>query len=232
MLASPLQLRTLANVTGAAEQRLWHYTLDCMARQPSSDPDSDAGRIQRIRDWITHGVTLDLRSQPAPIEHSNTYSVQMEAAVVRQRILEYVAFEALEALPDDHPCPYGVQPLHVIIKPDRKPRLVVDLSRNLNDHLEYEYFSYTTVSQAVDAPLPAAGSASSTCPTASCPSRCTHRPGHTSSSASKAGCISSRACRSVSALRRASAPNCCQCPHSPCGCGASIARRATWTTHC
>ena len=154
MLASPLQLRTLASVTGAAEQRLWHYTLDCMARQPSSDPDSDAGRIQRIRAWITHGVTLDLRSQPAPIEHSNTYSVQMEAAVVRQRIREYVAFEALVALPDDHPCPYGVQPLHVIIKPDRKPRLVVDLSRNLNDHLEYEYFSYTTVSQAVDCATP------------------------------------------------------------------------------
>ena len=30
--------------------------------------------------------------------------------------------------------PFGVQPLHVIIKPGRKPRLVIDLSRNLNDH--------------------------------------------------------------------------------------------------
>jgi hypothetical protein len=150
LLASPLRLRTLANVTGADEQRLWHYTLDCMEQQPHAN----LAELRRVRSWITHGVTLDLRSQPSAIDHSNTYSVQVEAEAVRKRIVEYIAFEALIPLPDDHPCPYGVQPLHVIIRPDRKPRLVVDLSRNLNDHLAYEYFSYTTVSQAVERATP------------------------------------------------------------------------------
>ena len=150
LLASPLQLLTLANVTGKNEQQLWHYTLDCMEQQPGADLHT----LQRVRAWITHGVSLDLHAQPAAIDHDNTYSVQIEANAVRKRIQEYIAFEALAPLPEGHPCPYGVQPLHVIIRPDRKPRLVVDLSRNLNDHLVYEYFSYTTVCQAVERATP------------------------------------------------------------------------------
>ena len=49
---------------------------------------------------------------------------------------------------------FGVQPLHVIIKPEKKPRLVIDLSRNLNDHLDYEYFSYSSVREAVERSTP------------------------------------------------------------------------------
>ena len=148
--ASALRLRTLANVAGVEEQQLWHSTLDAMSKEPDAKPDE----LEQIRAWITSGVTLDLLTQPDAIDHSNTYSVQIEQAVVRQRIKEYIDFRALVALPADHPCPRGIQPLHVIIKPDRKPRLVVDLSRNLNDHLKYEYFSYTTVSQAVEQATP------------------------------------------------------------------------------
>ena len=47
-----------------------------------------------------------------------------------------------------------IQPLHVIIKADKKPRVVVDLSRNLNTHLEYEYFQYSCVDDAVEASYP------------------------------------------------------------------------------
>jgi hypothetical protein len=137
-------------VFGAAEQRLWHSTIDAMERQP----DADMTSLQRVRSWITDGITLDLRTQPDAIDHDNTFSVVAESEVVRKRIDEYVAFHALTRLPADHPCPFGVQPLHVIIKPGRKPRLVVDLSRNLNDHLEYQYFSYTTVAQAVERATP------------------------------------------------------------------------------
>ena len=121
-----------------------------MARQPGAD----AAALQRIRGWVTHGVTLDLLTVPEPVDHDNTYSVRVEATTVRTRLAEYEAFQALRQLPADHPCSYGVQPLHVIIKPGRKPRLVVDLSRNLNDHLVYEYFSYTSVGQAVEKATP------------------------------------------------------------------------------
>ena len=64
------------------------------------------------------------------------------------------SFGALVLLPADHPVPYGVQPLHVIIKEGRKPRLVIDLSRNMNAHLEYQYFSYSSVREAVELASP------------------------------------------------------------------------------
>ena len=47
---------------------------------------------------------------------------------MRLRIQEYIAFGAIVQLLDDHPRPFGVQPLHVIIKEGKKPRLVIDLS--------------------------------------------------------------------------------------------------------
>jgi hypothetical protein len=52
-------------------------------------------------------------------------------------------------LPADTKPQHGIQPLHVIVKPDKKPRLVIDLSRNLNQFLQYQYFSYATLEDAV-----------------------------------------------------------------------------------
>ena len=42
--------------------------------------------LQRVRAWITDGVTLDLVSTPACIHHDNTFSVLQEADSVRQRV--------------------------------------------------------------------------------------------------------------------------------------------------
>jgi hypothetical protein len=47
-----------------------------------------------------------------------------------------------------------VQPLHVIIKPGKKPRLVIDLSRNLNDHLRHERFRYASVLDTIERSFP------------------------------------------------------------------------------
>ena len=129
---------------------MWRSTLDLMAEQSGAD----LALLARIRSWITDGVTLDLVSAPECIHHENTFSVIQEEAAVRLRIQEYIAFGAISLLPVDHPLPFGVQPLHVIIKEDKKPRLVIDLSRNLNDDLAYEYFSYTSVQDAVNMASP------------------------------------------------------------------------------
>lgn len=111
---------------------------------------ADLRTLQRIRSWITHGVTLDLTHTPSSIDHDNTYSVSTHADDVRARIREYIDFGAIVCRSEDYPRPFGIQPLHVIIKPGRKPRLVIDLSRNLNDLLEYEYFSYSSVQDATE----------------------------------------------------------------------------------
>ena len=121
-----------------------------MAREPYAD----LATLALIRRWITEGINLDLVSAPAVIDHVNTFAVEQNASAVRQRIAEYIDFEALTRLPADAPCPFGVQPLHVIIKAGKKPRLVIDLSRNLNDHLAYEHFTYATVLDAVERAFP------------------------------------------------------------------------------
>ena len=47
-----------------------------------------------------------------------------------------------------------VQPLHVVTKEGKKPRLVLDLSRNLNDLIEKETFKTMMFQDAVDASSP------------------------------------------------------------------------------
>ena len=140
-----VQLRTLAAIPDAAVQGRWHSALDRM----ETAPDADIPSLRKIREWVSHGITLDLESLPSMQVFDNTPTVVQHANDVRTRIHEYIAFGAVIRLPLDHPCPFGIQPLHVIIKPLKKPRLVIDLSRNLNDNLAYEYFSYSSVLTAV-----------------------------------------------------------------------------------
>ena len=147
---SPPSLRTLANITGKSERQLWLDTIAAMEREP----DAALHDLRYIRDWILHGVSLDFDSLPDPVEYSNTPAVLHNADVVRSRLQQYIDFQAVVELPPDHPCPFGVQPLHVIIKAGKKPRLVIDLSRNLNHHLQYIYFSYSTVCEAAEQSTP------------------------------------------------------------------------------
>jgi Reverse transcriptase (RNA-dependent DNA polymerase) len=121
-----------------------------MAQQPDAQHD----QLLQIRQWVTEGVTLDFISTPSPIDHTNTLSVIQNADIVRSRLQQYIEFQAVIELPSNHPCPFGIQPLHVIIKPNKKPRLVIDLSRNLNDNLTYEYFRYSSVWDATELSTP------------------------------------------------------------------------------
>ena len=109
---------------------------------------TDTDTLYQIQQHITLGVNLDLITQPVDIKYNNTYSVSQHLETVRSRLIEYIAFGAVIQLPDTVQ-PKIVQPLHVIIKKNKKPRLVIDLSRNLNDHLPSVPFSYSTVESAV-----------------------------------------------------------------------------------
>jgi len=132
-------------VDSVAAQRLWHSTLDLMA----GEPGANHAELDAIRTWITTGVTLDILRPPARAFLENTSTVRQNAGIVRSRIQQYIEFEAIVPLPADHPLPFGTQPLHVIIKDGKKPRLVIDLSQNLNDMLQHVPFSYSTVRDAV-----------------------------------------------------------------------------------
>ena len=140
-------------VHGAAQQQHWLATIARMRAQPGADQHE----LSEIESHITHGVTLPLVSAPSSVAYANTPTVLQHADAVRARLHEYMQFGAVVQLPADAhlaDATLRIQPLHVIIKAGKKPRLVIDLSRNLNDHLEYEYFNYSSVDDAVEASHP------------------------------------------------------------------------------
>jgi hypothetical protein len=115
-------------------------------------PDADLDLIAEVRDYVRDGVRLRFQDVPPPPRHySNTYTYNQNKEVGRQRLREYEELGALKWLSDPPPpggYPY-VQPLHAVLKQGKKARICVDLSRNLNDVLVDEYFSYSSVTSAV-----------------------------------------------------------------------------------
>jgi Reverse transcriptase (RNA-dependent DNA polymerase) len=111
--------------------------------------DQDSTIIQNIRSQINDGISLPFHSIPPPLSYANTYSVQQHISAVRSRLKEYISIGAVVPLPCSSMQRQRVQPLHVIIKPGKKPRLVIDLSRNLNQYLHHEHFSYSSIEDAV-----------------------------------------------------------------------------------
>ena len=115
-------------------------------------PNADLALVSEVRAYVSDGVRLRFQDVPPPPRHySNTYSFNQNEEVGRQRLREYEELGALKWLSDPPPpggYPY-VQPLHAILKDGKKARICVDLSRNLNDFLVDEYFSFSSVRSAV-----------------------------------------------------------------------------------
>ena len=122
-----------------------------MQRELRSDQLVERAALNRVRSYALDGVTLEwgAKGAPAPVIYSNTKSVEEQLPLVRQRLLEYVEFGAVVKLPAASPLAARLQPLHVIVKEGKKPRLVIDLSRNLNSSLHYEYFRYSSIDDAI-----------------------------------------------------------------------------------
>jgi hypothetical protein len=105
--------------------------------------------LDELENHITHGITLPLDVEPINIHYNNTTTVTDNHLLVADRISEYMSIGAVQQLPADAPTPLLVQPLHVILKDGKKPRLVIDLSRNLNQLLPHTTFKYSSVHDAV-----------------------------------------------------------------------------------
>lgn len=111
-------------------------------------------QLDEIRSHIRFGVSLQLINEPKSIHLPNTFSVKQYINEVRSRLQEYIALGAVLPLPYSSSPPSIVQPLHVVIKPNKKPRIVIDLSRNLNDHLPDRPFKYSSIRDAVRLSFP------------------------------------------------------------------------------
>ena len=149
-----LLARGASAVHTSAARHEWLTTIHTMQqhsryRSPASQHD-----LQQLHNAITHGIILDLIEQPTPQRYSNTHLVSQHRELVRTRLREYIELGAVMQLPSTSPVPDMVQPLHVIVKPGKKPRLVIDLSRNLNTHIDAPAFRMETVSVAVQRSKP------------------------------------------------------------------------------
>ena len=109
--------------------------------------------VSEERSALLDGVQITLTREPQKRRLRNTPTVRRFADMVQQRLQEYAAKGAVEELPSQ---PDLVQPLHVIVRSDRKPRLVLDLSRNLNEFISEEWVSvrYEDLRRAVQCSEP------------------------------------------------------------------------------
>ena len=124
---------------------MWLSTIEQMRQLP----DADKAQLDSIEQHISQGITLPFISIPSPRSYKNTPLVDIHAAAVKARLDEYMSFGAVVEMPPDYSPTHGIQPLHVVIKENKKPRIVIDLSRNLNEHLQPFPFHYASVDDAV-----------------------------------------------------------------------------------
>lgn len=130
----------------------WLSTLDSMESSHYLPPSD----LAVIRSYITHGISFNfINDQPPPPLHiNNSHSVRQHTQEVRERLADYVAIGAVKQLPPSTTPPSHVQPLHVVVKPGKKPRVCIDLSRNMNDFIPHHPFHYENIDTAVSQSWP------------------------------------------------------------------------------
>lgn len=144
--SAEIRLPQAASIHHPVQQQHWLSIISLMMREPNAD----VKELSTISSHITDGITLPFLSLPHPVSHANTPLVLEHANAVRARLAEYISIGAVVQLPSDVDIQNeSVHPLHVIIKPEKKPRVVIDLSRNLNGFLQYTYFRYDNIETAV-----------------------------------------------------------------------------------
>ena len=102
--------------------------------------------LDRCRRWIQHGIDIEMSRIPSRKMYKNTPTVQRNAGICKERIRYYHDMGFIQQHDDDTDT---VNPLHVVLKPGKKPRVVLDLSRNLNDDITKHPFTYQSIDQAV-----------------------------------------------------------------------------------
>jgi hypothetical protein len=141
----------LAKPDLAAARLVWTKQLDRLAALPGAD----VPLINRVREWVTGGIRSVFKDgPPPPAQYKNTKTFNDNLDVCLERLKVYRELGAIR--PADPPPPGGysyLQPLHAIIKPGKKARICVDMSRNFNEFTEDCPFRYSSVQSAVDLAL-------------------------------------------------------------------------------
>lgn len=109
-------------------------------------PEVTLDQVQLMKETIESGLRLNFTSIPEVKHIPNSQAIKDYKSVAKATIDSYIDLRKLELLPYT---PDIVQPLHIIIKPGRDPRIVLDLSRNCNEYLHAPKFRYQSINLAM-----------------------------------------------------------------------------------
>jgi len=136
------------NVVGSKGQ--WLQAIDKLARASGAD----RSLLGRVRSWIDEGgVRCRFLRPPPQANYANTFTFRKHEGECLERMQVYQDMGALRKLAGLPPAGAHVQPLHAVVRPGKKARVCVDLSRGFNEFLKDEPFSMTTMQDAVDLSL-------------------------------------------------------------------------------
>ena len=122
----------------------WLGVIDAFA----AEQPEKAAELAEAASFLRSGVHSELLTIPPAVRFKNTPAVARHRVFVKERLDYYRDLGALAAIgrEEEHD---RLQPLHVIIKDGRKPRLVLDLSRNLNEFLPKYKIKYEGIDHAL-----------------------------------------------------------------------------------
>jgi len=117
------------------------HWLSSIAAWSSADP-TKIDHCNRLRDCIINGIPIDPEPLPDDRAYANTTTVSDHIEAVRDKIKYYLAMGALRVT--DRSSLAAVHPLHVVVRPGKSPRIVLDLSKNLNELLKVPHMRVAT----------------------------------------------------------------------------------------
>lgn len=122
---------------------VWHSAISEWIQEGDYPP-----WLQEVQSYIDDGINIDPTPPPPSNHYQNSSLVRIHAHECKERIDYYKDLGAITNVSDQDSSPW-TQPLLAIRKDSKKTRLVLDLSRNLNDFIPNIPLKYQSVHTAV-----------------------------------------------------------------------------------
>ena len=130
----------------AAARARWLEQLDRLGERPGAD----LALLQEVRAAVVDGVKQEFPAgAPPPGVYSNTYTFRLHERDCLERLRVYEDLGALRRVAEQEGSFSFVQPLHAVVKQEKKTRVCMDMSRNFNDYLADQPFRMTSVAAGV-----------------------------------------------------------------------------------
>ena len=140
-------LPVLTHPRVASCKTAWLKQVDHLLKLPGADRDL----LMQVRAWVQHGVkAVFSAAQPRTRRLGNSSTFRSNEKVCLERMRVYEDMGAMRRVAGLPPAGSHVQPLHAVVRPGKKARVVVDLSQNWNDSIQDSPFQMSSVQEAME----------------------------------------------------------------------------------